>query len=168
MPFSSYIIDLNGSTQEITTNSFETNLTTGVYDFKVKAKDAVGQESPFSNTVKVYIDTTPPAAPNVTSPTHPLENETYNIRTPLFNLTTAFDDSGTGGYYYIIDDSTNTTPNEFMFFAPNNTINITGFFSGVQSNETTPQEGLPDGTWYFHVVAVDNVTFGAAGGVVSM
>jgi len=152
-----YTIDINGTVSKTNETYNETNLTTGVYEFKVKAEDILGQESDWSNTVTVYIDITIPDSPNVNSSTHSDQNATYNNNQPVFDLTEPIDDSGIAGYYYLIDDNDTTVPNEMAMWSSNNTVNVTGMFNGIQSNESENTTGLPDGTWWFHTVSMDNV-----------
>ena len=137
------------------------NLTTGSHTFKVKAYDALSQNSSFSNIITVYIDTTKPGKVNVTSKTHPDNNSWYAINALFFNLTPPLDDSGINGYYYIVDKTENTTPDIMSLWTTNTSLNITdmggGASYGTNESNATNVTGIPDGEWYFHVIAKDNV-----------
>ncbi len=135
------------------------SLTTGTHTFKVRAYDALGQASNWSNTITIYIDTTIPNAPQVTSPTHPDNNTWYDINTPVFNITPPSDSSGIQGYYYILDKKTNTSPDTMSFWTTNMTINLTNLGSnqyGINGTNSTDL-GVANGEWYMHVIAKDNV-----------
>jgi len=157
-----FTIDADGQEIDLGYNLtyHSSNLTTGSHTFRVKAYDALDQNSNWSNTITVYIDTSEPDAPGVASPSHPYNNSWYAINTPLFNLTAPADDSGINGYYYIVDKTNNTLPDIMSLWTTNTTINITNIGGGAQfgSNETntTNTTGLVDGEWYFHIIAKDN------------
>ncbi len=85
-------------------------------------------------------DVTPPSSVTVSSPTHspgaPVSNQSVTL-----NWTASTDfESGLLGYSYVIDGATTTLPD-----------------ATVETSSTTITEVLPNGTYYFHIIAVDNV-----------
>jgi len=98
--------------------------------------------------VEVLGDTTGPPAPVISSPTHPDQNKWYLNNDPVFTWTEPEDPSGIAGYSYVLDREPSTLPDT--------TIDTT--------ERTKSYEDLPDGTWYFHVRAVDGAgNWGPAG-----
>jgi hypothetical protein len=85
-------------------------------------------------------DEEPPAAPIISSSTHPNENLTYCNPSPVFSWTTPSDPSGIACYSYTLDHLALTTPNE--------TCDTTGTMISYNN--------LTSDTWYFHVRAKDN------------
>ncbi|MHA2429199.1 MAG: hypothetical protein ACXADB_14350, partial [Candidatus Hermodarchaeia archaeon] len=79
----------------------------------------------------------------VSSSTHPDQAAWYTNGQPQFNWTIPVDVNGISGYYYIIDQNPSTIPTS-----------STGTFTAT--NGTQPASALADGTWYLHVVPVDN------------
>ena len=78
----------------------------------------------------------------ISSSTHPDSAITYIDGKPQFNWTIPVDVNGISGYYYIIDQNPSTIPTS-----------STGTFTNT--NGTQPSSVLPNGTWYLHVVPVD-------------
>ena len=89
---------------------------------------------------------TGPAAPIISSSTHPDENQWYTGDDPVFSWTIPSDPSGIAGYSYILDHSSSTVPDR--------NIDTTGT-SASYSN-------IGGGTWYFHVRAQDNAGYWGA------
>ncbi|MFW9983736.1 MAG: hypothetical protein ACFFCB_03285 [Candidatus Odinarchaeota archaeon] len=79
----------------------------------------------------------------ISSSTHPDQAAWYLNGQPQFNWTIPVDVNGISGYYYIIDQNPSTVPTS-----------STGTFTAT--NGTQPASALADGTWYLHVVPVDN------------
>ncbi|MGH3116261.1 MAG: RHS repeat-associated core domain-containing protein [Gaiellales bacterium] len=86
---------------------------------------------------RVQVDATGPAAPAVSSSTHPDQNAWYTNDTPSFSWS-ASDTSGITGYSYGLDQAANTAPDDSS--------------EGTGTSWTSPT-AKPDGTWYFHVKA---------------
>ena len=84
-------------------------------------------------------DITPPAAPELSSDTHPLEHHWYSMDNPTINWTTPQDPSGIGGYSYGLDHSPFTEPD----------------MTSEGTSTTVTFAGLADGTWNFHCRAQD-------------
>ena len=89
--------------------------------------------------VEVVPDTTPPPAPVINSVTHPDQDKWYKNNNPTFNWTKPDDPSGIAGYSFILDQKATTVPDT--------TIDTT--------ERTKSYTDVADGTWYFHVRAVD-------------
>lgn len=82
------------------------------------------------------------AAPVLSSPTHPLTLDWYNLSDARLVWDTPADSTGIAGYYWSVDQSLNSTP---------------GPKTGAYIEENTLEiKGLKDGTWYAHVVSKDN------------
>ncbi len=93
-------------------------------------------------------DTVAPAAPQVSSTTHPFSTLWVSDSSPSFTWTTPADTSGITGYSYVLDQIASTTPDS--------TVDTTG--------KITSFAGIADGTWYFHVKAQDGAgNWGPAG-----
>jgi len=147
---------LDNSTVELGYNlTYHVNLTTGIHTFKVKARDALNQESNWSNEITVYIDTALPQPPVINSLTHKNNSTYYDNNIPIFNLTSASDDSGILGYYYLVDNNENTKSDVASLFTRENTFSF-GSSGNAVSNATINKIGMPDGTWYLHAIAIDN------------
>lgn len=127
----------NGSSA---TNSFThaSALVANTWRFRVKAKDAAGNESEFSGTGTVVIDTTAPGTPNLISP-----SGTISTTTPTFNWNTVSDPSGVTYTLWVDNDS------GFGSLAINQ--------SGLASSSYTPSSGVLSDmtTYYWKVRAVD-------------
>lgn len=156
-----YIGNINGSSINFDKNEtrYEPDLTTGLYDFKVKAIDKVGHESAWSNIVKVYIDNTPPEISKVNSDTHPDHDKKYSERKPNFEVSAQDKESGVYGYYYLITKNENDIPDKYSFWSNETKITADSMFSSMQETNRSNNlnDGFSKGTWYFHVIAMDNV-----------
>ncbi len=82
--------------------------------------------------------------PVISSPTHPNPSLGYNNTKPQFTWTIPPDVNGIAGYYYILNNQSTTSPTP-----------ATGTYTTTNSYQTTT--ALANGTYYFHVVAKDNV-----------
>jgi len=155
------ILEDNLTEINMTAVSFRKNWTSGNHTLRVKAIDAVGQESNFSNQVNVLVDLQVPLSPNVTSSTHPIETEFFNNKNILLEWTKPSDLSGIERYYYLITSRNDSIPDRLSSVTGNTTLNITEQSGGqgfnVSSNATNPiiSNLLGDGTWYFHIISED-------------
>jgi len=132
------------------TNTYVTvsnvNLTEGNnYTFEVRARNAKYIYSSTSFSDGVVVDITSPNMTMLNSTTHPEQNTTYAINdvTFIWNATDPVSGnvaSNISGYSYSIDSTNNTIPDNTTETASNN-VTLTD---------------VADGTWYFHVKAVDN------------
>ncbi len=82
----------------------------------------------------------PSAVVALTSPSHPSPTTAYANANPAFTWTAATDaESGVIGYSYVLDQSPSTLPD-----------------ASIETAEMQASfNGKPDGTWYFHVRAID-------------
>jgi len=85
-------------------------------------------------TIESATPTLPPAAPTVTSSTHPDQAETYNNTSPSFEWTL---DAGVTGFSFELDQIADTNPDNTS--------------EGIETS--TSYADLADGTWYFHIKA---------------
>ncbi len=110
--------------------------------FHIKAVDNAGNwSSTATHYGPFYVDTANPPAPNVSSATHPNENNWYSNDDPRLNWTEPSDVSGISGYSYVWDHSSDTEPDT--------EVDIT--------DRTKSFTNQTDGIWYFHIRAKDNV-----------
>jgi hypothetical protein len=80
-------------------------------------------------------------SPEVTSPTHPDPAECYSNSTAIFEWAESRDMTGIEGYWYRFD---------------RNPISTVGESNGIWTRtHNATYEGLTEGVWYFHIVAVD-------------
>ncbi|MDQ3940724.1 MAG: S8 family serine peptidase, partial [Actinomycetota bacterium] len=110
------------------------------YTFEVRQTDQVGNGPSSPRTSSFLLDSTPPAAPGVTSTSHPDPTETYTNDDPAFSWT-ASDASGVAGYSYVLDQEPATAPDTVS--------------EGTAQSRSYVD--LSDGTWWFHVAARDDV-----------
>ncbi|MBI5133266.1 MAG: hypothetical protein HZA83_01000 [Thaumarchaeota archaeon] len=120
----------------------------------MKAIDALSHESGWSNGVTVLIDNTPPVSPVITSSTHPNPDSYYSANVPVFNFAATDQHSGIKGYYYLVDQNPASLPDTNAFWTTDSTVTISNIGSAAFGSG---QLGLPDGIWYFHEKAMDNV-----------
>ncbi len=114
-------------------------LAEGTWYFRVKAEDQAGNETNWSSTGSVLIDTTDPGIPGVPSTTNPT-----NDTTPQWTWT-ASTDGGSG-----LDDPAYTV--EWS----NDNFSTTEDSATTNLNTFTHTSLLAEGTWYFRVKAADN------------
>ncbi|HEY4510051.1 MAG TPA: hypothetical protein VJC15_03645, partial [Candidatus Paceibacterota bacterium] len=132
----------SSATSTSATFTHTTTLADGTWYARVKAKDAASNESGFSASSSVLVDTTVPTTPGTPSATTPTSDNT-----PEWTWT-ASTDSGAGLHSteaYIFEWSTDSS-----------------FVSGVSSSTAstasfTHTTSLADGTWYFRAKAKDAV-----------
>lgn len=111
------------------------NVGDGVYSWRVRAWD--GQfHSAWSDWWTFTVDGSAPAAPSLSSPTHPNLNAWYSNSSPTFNWS-ASDTSGIGGYSYVFDQSPTTVPDTVS--------------EGTATSRS--YTGAPQGASWFHVRA---------------
>ncbi|MFA6583588.1 MAG: fibronectin type III domain-containing protein, partial [Elusimicrobiaceae bacterium] len=111
-------------------------------------------ESVYSDAVSgVPVDATPPVVTALDSPSHPFENVWYQNSSATFTWG-ATDSGGAGfkGYYYLLNQSSSVTTGGLL---------AAGEFT--YSTSTSYAGPLADGSWYMHVLGVDN--FNNAGSV---
>ena len=126
--------------QTITASAVPFNQDSGTQNkIKFEITDMVGNIGE-SGEYTVKIDAADPAAPVISSSTHPDENEWYSNNDPSFAWTTPSDTSGIDCYSYILDQSATTTPDTTCEPAGN----------------SKSYTDIADGIWYFHVRAKDN------------
>jgi parallel beta-helix repeat protein len=127
------------TSETVTTSKKYYNWAEGTWYFNIRAMDKTGTWGPVARR-KFMIDTEAPAAPVVSSPTHPLSNRYYSSGAVSVSWTPPADSSGIQGYSYTYNQTHYTTPDEV-----------------IDTYTTTKSFVVPDdGTWYFHVRAVDN------------
>ena len=134
-----------GATANLTWDSTkipaDINLTLDGTDMNVENSLLLGEDShSFVIVATLVADEEPPAAPSISSSTHPNENLTYCNSSPAFSWTTPADPSGIACYSYALNHLALTMPDE--------TCDTTG--------TTMSYTNLTAETWYFHVRAKDN------------
>jgi len=111
----------------------------GKYSYRVRAYDGAAYGLWSSGWVQFTVDATLPAAPTVTSSSHPVSGGWY----PSSNLAFAWSatsESGIAGYSYVLDQVSATVPDTTS--------------EGTATSVSYP--GKADGLWYFHVRALNN------------
>lgn len=133
----------SGNTSVTTNSTYLTapSLVDGTWYFRVMATDQLGNASAWSSTAIVIVDTTSPSTPGTPSTTSPT-----NDTTPTWTWS-ASSDGGTGlaNPAYSVQWSTDSS---FVLNVEDATSTGTSF---------TPSSPLADGTWYFRVMAHDDV-----------
>jgi hypothetical protein len=118
-------------------------LTDGAWYWKVRTLDSDGDWGLYSATWVVHVDTQAPTVTSVSSSTH-VENQWSGNNDPVFSWIA--DDpspsSGIAGYSCVLDDSNSTIPDTSM-----DGTGTSKFYTDI-----------PDGTYYFHVRAIDNAS----------
>lgn len=95
------------------------------------------------NRIEVFSPTATPGAPTVVSSTHPDNTVYYSNNKPQFTISPPADIDGIDGYYWLIDTSSDTVPTAANNFSTSGNITILN--------------GLADGSYYFHIVAKDEL-----------
>ena len=129
---------LRNFSQAATSKTLATPLADGIYYIQVRAKDAVGNYSSWSTSIKFTVDSTAPNAPNIISSSHTLG--VWNLDKTIDVSWSASDSSGIAGYSYQWNLNSTTNPNTVS--EGTNTTNTSG-------NRATSQ------SIYFHLRAVD-------------
>lgn len=124
----------------ITTNPVDIT-TIGVYTVGYSSTDSSGNTATSTRTVNVVAtpvaDTIPPSTPVITGITTTATTTLSSTLTAVW--TDATDNSGAlAGYSFVWDTNASTIPDAI-----------------AEGQATTTTATLPNGTWYFHVVAVD-------------
>ncbi|MBU1598489.1 MAG: PKD domain-containing protein, partial [Nanoarchaeota archaeon] len=130
-------------------------LSDGNYTLQVSAQDSDGNNLPVMDNdgdgvpdttaafkiiyTALSLDSTPPPAPAVQSPTHPDPNAQYLNDAPVLTWTTPDDATGIKGYSWVLDQIAATMPD------------ATSDGIGNQTSYT----GVLPGIWYFHIRAQD-------------
>lgn len=128
---------INGTTLQFTVP----NVSTGRYMVSVtNSNGTTSNELPFTVTSSGDNgDTNPPTTPVIVRSSHTV-NATSTSNNVDIEWTVSVDDgSGLAGYSFVWDHDSNT--------APDNT---------VDSQSTSTTQNLADGSWYFHIKALDN------------
>jgi len=110
------------------------------YTVRSRATDNAGNEETTLGTSTFNYASTGPGAPEVSSPTHTDEGTWYNDSNPTFEWTAPPSGSGISGYSYVLDQAPDTEPD----------------LSADTSGNSRHYTNVADGTWYFHVRALDN------------
>jgi hypothetical protein len=142
---------------ELVENSYEIpmEIDDGVHYWRMRVRDNYHSWSDWSDTISFNVDSTAPPAPKIDCYTHPLSNLWYANDQPRFDWNEPVDATGIAGYSYMLDQYENSEPaQEIMmtseeFMMKRNVADFNGFL--VQDDV------LEDGTWYFHLRAVDNM-----------
>jgi hypothetical protein len=129
------------STTSWTYDSSGVSWSDGDYKIRSKAIDNAGNvEIPSAGNTFTYY-TTGPSAPNIWSITHPNQETTYANNDPIIHwCVRGPSPSGIAGYSYILDQNPNTIPDTVS--------------EGIGTARS--YTNLVDGTWWFHVRALDN------------
>jgi len=120
------------------------NVSDGTWYFHIISKDEAGNLSDEAYHYQINIDTTLPKPPVVSSITHPDFNRWYNNNTPSFTWTIPSDPAGIEGYYYIFNQIKDSVPD----------LSSASWTKGTMASFVD----VPDGIWYFHIVAKDNAS----------
>jgi thermitase len=111
----------------------------GIHTIYVWLKDNAGNVNYLNYAqTDLYLDTDPPSTPALTSTTHPDELSWYSDNDPTFDFSST-DDNGVAGYSYVIDQISGTIPDAVSEGAL----------------ESASYSDITDGTWWFHVRAID-------------
>ena len=138
----SWQTDLTPPTAQVVISAPSNGSNDGVHTIAYRATDFVGNVET-DKTCTVRVDTQNPSVTSVSSSTHPVQATWYSNSAPSLSWTGSDATSGVAGYSYILNQTSNTTPD------------TTSEGSGTSTSYT----GVADGTWYFHVRAVDNAGF---------
>ncbi len=115
----------------------------GSHTIYFKAKDDAGHMEGESGewSWRFYKDTAAPAAPFVSSSSHPSESRWYAKDDVVLSWVEPYDLSGVIGYSFLLDQEPSTIPDE----------------TRDSTSRTFASTDLPDGVYYFHCRAGDNV-----------
>ncbi|UCH90151.1 MAG: hypothetical protein JSV49_05810 [Thermoplasmata archaeon] len=137
-------------------NSFKLTqaLNDGEYYWRMRVRDNYQSLSPWSDMFILKIDTTKPAKPILECYSHPLEHIWYQNKRAAFDWNEPYDISGIGGYSYSLDRDADADP----------LLNVTMTVDEYNLKRTAPgfaglviYDNLQEGTWYFHLKAVDAI-----------
>jgi len=154
-----YMLYQNGtySYPDADVNEHHPSLSSGIYTFKLKAKDALNHWSDWSNEVTVKIDNDAPVPPVITSTTHADSDIPVAQNKPKFELVGQDNHSGIAGYYYIFDQEPGTVPSEYdIWLSAGNEVNTELSIPAI-ADMTGVILPVYDGTWYLHAISRDKV-----------
>lgn len=118
------------------------------YNLESRATDSAGNVQVNYGINSFTFAASGPPAPVISSAGHPVQTTWYNNNDPAFTWTEPTGPAPISGYSYALDQSAGTTPDAV--------VDTTG-----TANSYT---NVSDGTWYFHVRALDTAgTWGPAG-----
>ncbi|UCH90150.1 MAG: hypothetical protein JSV49_05805 [Thermoplasmata archaeon] len=144
--------------QDSTNSTFKATeeIEDGKFYWRARVKDNYGSWSSWSDMYIINIDTKKPLAPKIVCFTHELEHIYYSKTRCSFDWNEPLDDSGITGYGYTLDRSPDIDP----------PLNISMTLDEYNIKHTSPEfeglviyDNLEDGTWYFHLKAVDLVGY---------
>jgi hypothetical protein len=118
------------------TTDTRSGITDGIWYLHVAAVNNAGTWSP-DTTYQVKIDATAPAAPVLSSTSHPIQSQWYAASTGSV-ASAASAVSGITGFAYSLDHSAAGDPGQTV----------------TSANANYPYSGLADGIWYVHVRAI--------------
>lgn len=141
--FYSYVWNFGDGTFGAGSTFSKTYNSAGSYPVTLTVADHDGSQASISRTVTVTGggnpgDTTAPTAPVITSAT-PSSGSTATSPATTITWSASTDAGGLAGYSYLWDNNPTTNPDH--------TVDSTGL---------TLNQNLSNGTWYFHIIAVDN------------
>ena len=116
---------------------WDVELGEGVYFWRVRARDNLGNVSEFSSPRTFRVDLTPPVAPRILSPS---KGEWITSTSVTLSWEAVLDNSMPVTYIVLVDDTYN-------FSSPN---------LALQTPATSVTVTVTDGTWHWQVIAVDN------------
>ncbi len=116
-------------------------LESGIWYFHLTAKDRAENLSEPAAHYRLRIDVSRPAAPQVTSPSHPDSQRWYDSAKPEFHLSPAAKLSGVEAFYYVFDRNPDTVP------VPNEALRT--------NEESVALKASDPGAWFFHAVVKD-------------
>lgn len=137
-------------------HTINTDLDDGKYYWHARTIDNYGSKSDWSQTFIVKIDTKKPSAPKIDSFSHPFDSTWYSDNKPRFHWTASTDNGGIAGYSYSFDQSPSSVPDD------NISITQTEFDTNSKASDFKGlvfYDAIPDGIWYFHLKAVDNLGY---------
>lgn len=140
----SYVLDQSASTtpddfsEGTATTKGYTDVADGDWWFHVRAQNGAGLWSPSTGHYKIKIDAVLPAAPSVSSSSHPNTSDWYASRNPSLGWSLS-DVFGINGYSYALDQASSTTPDT----------------TSEGTGTSTSYSALADGEHYFHVRGKD-------------
>ena len=133
-------------------DSYHPTLPSGVHAMKIRALDALGQASDWSNEIVVQIDVDAPLVAVITSESHPDELLWSNNRVPEFEWTSPEDISLVEGYYTLFDTHEDTVVDSSDLWTVENSMVMDNLIT--DGGDPVP---VSDGVWYLHVAAQDAV-----------